>query len=251
MKKSRKEVEEIFNTWWGYLEQSTDYKKLCTSFQKERPALKLLNKFISTWRFFGDVHSSTFSQWWEAKRDVLTKDGRAAWNISETFIQDGHAVIDYINSVQIIRGAKTRKPTAEEFIEAFSTTKFPGYIYLKVSTHGDKKRDELGKEIFKIIREHKKSCHAGECRGIYDDLNTLRLGLNGPAGALKYERIRELKIYLDIYKNGRPDSRKFKFGNDDANYRKINDQYICAKRIIENVERGVFPGEFRPAVTKR
>jgi hypothetical protein len=252
MKKNQAEAKSIYELWWDYLKQSLDYEKLCISFQKNRPNLKLLNRFISNWKFFGDVHSDTFDRWWSEKKDTLI-DGerRAVWNVSETFIQDSGEVIAFIQALQRKRGEKVRKPTAEEFVKEFSTVNFPGYVYLKISTHCDRKREELEKEIFKVIKQHKKSCHDGKWGKIYDDLDTLRLGLNGPIGVLKHKQIESLKEYLNRYEKGRPDLKDYGYVNDSSEYRGLNDQYLCAERIIKNVEGGVFPGEFRTAKTER
>lgn len=243
--------KEVYKLWWDYLKKSPDYKNLCISFQENTTDLKLLNRFIWTWKFFGDVHGDTFECWWKKKRSLIDRGKRAVWNVSETFVQDSAEVIGYIQALQIKRGEKTRRPTADEFIKEFSTVNFPGHVYLKICTHSGKTREEFEKEIFEAIKQHKKSCHEGEWAEIYDALDTIRLGSNGPVGVLKYERIDTLRDYLNVYEKGRPDLKNYKFGNDDSNYRKLNDQYICAERIIKNVENGVFPGNFRTAKAKR
>lgn len=249
MKKIQQEA--VYKLWWDYLKKGPDYEKLCYSFQKNKPDPKLLNRFISNWKFFGDVHGDTFDRWWKEKHSFIDRSMRAVWNVSETFVQDSTEVIAYIKALQLRRGEKTRRPTAEEFIKEFSTVNFPGYVYLKISTHSGKKREEIEKEIFEAIKQHKKSCHEGKWAEIYDALNTIRLGLNGPVGVLKYDRIDTLRDYLNVFEKGRPDLKNYKFGNDDSNYRKLNDQYICAERIIKNVENGVFPGNFRTTKAKR
>lgn len=237
--------KKVYKLWWEYLKKSPNYKKLCISFQKNTTDLKLLNRFISNWKFFGDVHGDTFERWWERNNSLIDRSKRVVWNVSETFFQDSAEVIGYIQALQLRRGEKARRPTADEFIKKFATVNFPGYVYLKIATHSGKKREELEKEIFKVIKEHKNSCHGGKWAEIYDALDTLRLGLNGPVGVLKYERIDTLQEYLDAYEKGRPNIKNYKLGNDDPDYRKRNDQYICANRIITNVEEGLFPGEFR------
>lgn len=272
--------KEFYKLWIEYLKRSDDYKKFCEILKhnknlkkKKNPPLPIPGKFkhsrgyIGNFYIFGLIHDKqwTFEKWWKRYKGKAffhngfpVDDYISRWvlGVKEEFKPEG-IVEDYVNSLQsdmdiCIRKFKSynqgREPTLSEFKEYFLNELKDGnlsqYITIRIDPRGET-TDDILKQIKKFIREKRKNLQIRNREFKF-------IKYFKPSTKL---RLDELKKYLNVY-NLKQQIPKLKpkeiikkiNPNDDANdlevQRVYRDFYQKAKKIIQWVEHGFFPGPY-------
>lgn len=238
--------EQIYELWIEYLRRSEDYKILCEYVNKNGflslgatpESLKGKEFLPVTYLFFGDIYKQSFKE---------TFSKISTW--LETFSSLSSSVENYSNLIesdveQLISNLKRtnkREPNIYElknvivqFIKNSST------LYLKVELSNTTMKN-IKKRITEILKERKK---------IIKTIPSLMPNQN--------IRLEELERYLRIFdyrKDGldydkilsiEPHRKTTKNHENAEDYAKraFKRDLQYAKKIIKNVEKGLFPGEY-------
>lgn len=234
---------EILRLRVEYLKRSTLYGQLC-EFLRENKSVDfskgLPNKFqgqaglLANYMVFGDVHNTSFSidfavfvnQRWVELFDAAAHSPVADYS---EFIS---SAID--KSVKRFEAANGREPTLTEFRDYFTEAmKNAGQLYLRIDT-GDHNMRTLVKQFTQLVRKHRKN-------------NMFLFPTN-------YVKPDELGFYLEVYdlkakgltiKEIMQEKDPENKGNAVDTEREYKRFIQKAKRIISNVEKGVFPGNYQ------
>jgi hypothetical protein len=270
----KQNLKEVYRVWVEYLKESKGYKQYCetTEMRKTYP-LEVITcyswaeglsfsigldgaetDFLKLYLVFGDIHSSKFNyeRWWNNRMLKLIKyasqHAPSPILLADRFIRLYAATLSKETSDLIKRGRKRIPPA---FFKELLTRKLgtnKGSISLRVNSYY--RTDVLIKEFTKLVEKHKKR------HRITDETEDLFHNLLVPtpiAGRI----VSELEDYLKVFRY-RKDKQKW----IDI-IREMNKAYIDndgklidsgrilflgyhrkAKRIINNVERGIFPGKY-------
>jgi hypothetical protein len=279
-----KKLHDIYSLWWQYLCQSFWHRKFCEEMHKakiesaeipDNLSVKIIEKLESIheskikkglkinvppnsdilksyWEIFGNIHYGNFEKWWEKKKDSLRK--RCVFDLRDP------DVFEFFNFQSITRRKRfssNRFPTPEEILESITIDR--EYIFVAIPLR-DLTIGEIGKQIAQI-REQQKKKYPNKPKWLRE--NDIML-----EGKLEID---ELKRYLEyfILKNNneltgdklikKRDIEEEKIANEKGKeYNKTRDEiqrmiYADIKRaekIIENVEKGRFPGSYQPKIKK-
>lgn len=237
----KKNLKETYKLWVEYLKRSEDYKTVCQYVAQNKGQLSLAplpdglkgkERLVTTYLFFGDVYT-------KALDDIIFSI--EMWK--EIFSTDSSPIMDYSDLVEseidrivrIFKKSNKREPNINELKNVFSLSlKKSGAIYLKVEI-SVATREQLEKRFSKILTEQKKQLK--------------KIPSLSPPGT----SLEELELFLRVfdYRKERldwdkilsiePHSKKANFENTKRTFKRYL-QY--AKRIIKNVEKGIFPGEY-------
>ena len=236
-----------YELWWQYLQESENYKILLKWF-REREKDPLLpwpdgvNRSLGeTFSFFGDIYAVSFDEWWQRKRERDPGIGV----IEYTKQQMSHEFDATIS--EFTKSHDGREPNLSEFKELFFDKVFdhlPGCLPLRVCFHPSMSTKDLSNQFSKLIRTKR------ELPELQNYESELRRGWLLTSGRFRYD---ELKRYLQIYRLKKDDMKigdiieKYNLDNpgkqrfDEADfYQDIR----YAKKIVENVGIGCFPGDY-------
>lgn len=234
---------EYYALWWEYLKRSPDYKKFCklhSAKKQYKGPMKLFNQFFLNFKFMGDVHRFDFDDWWQNwQKDRMTSPSKI-WPAEDVIKEDIKKTIDYL------KWGKKRKPTLEKFSQHFLQDVIPDplYFYVKIPLIG-LSINEIKNQLFPILESKKKSALVKSIA-----MYTSAYDAKSPLSRL---RPGELRRYLEVYDmhiNDDPERHQ--------KFKKMKPEYIAAKsirrgyfsdlekarRIIKNVEKGIFPGKY-------
>jgi hypothetical protein len=267
--------KDITELWWEYLKRSERYGEFCQWWnQKEiSPLPNSLKKYHqglwNTYVNFGDVHSQSFEEWWQSELNNPFPS-----TIKTHYAKSGKCMVDYrtvigrdINKIyRKFKKEQDREPNINELIhnlELYMTHWKNERAYLLIE-YQHKSTEEISEEFHAYLREIKKDPAAKIVTKSIQGMKgkaTIKIRNGGSLST-----INELERYLDVYdykKEGLtiseiankiwtvlpPDSDPKKPEYDDR-YQSVNIQSTIkrdlqkAKKIIDNVAFGYFPGDF-------
>jgi hypothetical protein len=271
------EDKGLYKLWWEYLKRSERYKKYLEweqSFKskEETPLPADLEPYHQPlWnmaRHFGDVHAQSFAEWWEGELDN---------NLPSPFFpyysEPGKRISDARIAMEreidrVWRGFRRnngRDPKSEELIHGLKelmAQRADRRLYIVVEfLHGP--TEEIIQELREVLSQKKKE--PGTKKAAFEFK-----GAEGKPTSVE-PRVDELQRYLKVYdlrkkgltfpqiieKVGTPVQReifsKLKRGEllstvNSDHPQNIRRSYLRdlqkARKIIENVERGFFPGSY-------
>lgn len=280
MKETDKE-KRIYKEWIEYLRRSDDYKIFCDIIQKKKrsPSFPIPHKFKdskypSNYFMFGPIHSSewNFDEWWKYRKHALSllkglpvKNyiARKILKINDEWqatgiVEDLSQVFDRlfhscISTFKFYN--ENREPTLSEFKEYFCKQLKDGDaiyqdIVLRIDPRGEKTEIILS-ELKRIIKRKRQLAKV-----MTKELHS-KLYLKPTT---RHIRLDELERYRKVY-----DLRKKDFDprniiqmmnpKDDCEnpdvQRSYRDFFLKAKKIITNVESGMFPGAYDETTLRR
>lgn len=266
--------KEIYRLWFEYLRRSDDYREFCEWFRARHkdPSLPVPDKFkkdsrgglpsiVSTFVDFLDVHSCDFDDWWNGQKDRLERiKGSQQPGAVEDYVTGCGSIEDDLNlCIDVFKRLEGREPSANElkdwFLQAFLKGEGGRRMLLL--------RVDLAYEAKDIKAEFKKMMDSDLVKKKMADAQPrrwlLRHKSKKPTGK---PRIDDLQKYLDVYdmwkekvqsrQPGDPGGwdeiiRHFEPGrtaSDDTGRRVYLRYKQNAERIISNVEKGCFPGQY-------
>lgn len=206
---------------------------------------------------FGDIHNNAkfkkFENWWlywQKLRKI--KDAKDIKGIKiYDFERDFDSVINLYDKFKAHGSERTLQQFKSRFIAKaydYSHNLYRTKLYLKIDLLSPSTTEDLIKQIGKIIKRQRKTPYIRERRSSRNFEPALSSKVKE-----NYIRKEELWRYLEIYdykEQGLSMSDIIKeMGKDskDTNIRSIFHQDLKrAKKIIKNVELGVFPGKYQP-----
>ena len=225
-----------------------------------------LDSMLENFRVFGNVHSHSFENWWERQgqylKEVYDKYVGGDFDAGLIYIKFKRPVCGVEDYKEFIKrdigwciskfsSKNERKPTCHELgdslLERISNHK--GYVYLVVDVV-DKSLKDLTKQFEKIVRKHKQDTSIKQLK---EDQKRYFKPISNKD---EYIRIEEIKRYLKVYDLKKKGLRiqdiikEFKRTTKASPVDVQRAYYLDikrAKKIIENVEKGVFPGEYQPS----
>ena len=237
---NERELKEIYTLWIEYLKRSRQYISVCEHVDRNNSFLPLdsfpdelkdIKTLVTNYMIFGDIHKQTLEE-------TLFKIDM--WK--EVFSSLSSPVEDYSKRVEedmnrLIRTFKNRhgrEPNLDEFISDFlNFMRDCSFAYLRLNLSGAK-TDALKKGVALFLKERKKYIK--------------KIPSLLPSTGI---RVEELTRYLKIYDH-RENGRAWKAIMEDEAFGQKGDDILRglkrdvhkAKKIIRNVEKGVFPGNY-------
>lgn len=248
-----KNEKEYYRLWWEYLKRSDSYQRFCNWFRerKKDPNFPLPEEFKKTkngvahfvahYRSFvsADCGDFTFEDWWKWKKEAIEKD--KDWRRKNlvhdfcTFIEkDIHS---FINDFKRENG---REPTLLEYRDSFKDFQKNSALnthYLIIEIMFDKPK-ELLRELEKILKEKIKT---KSNKRYFDELRRYLAVYD--LWKETDEKGKKLFTMKAIIKKLGDKSQKAKAGDINVQ-RAFRSDLAKAKKIIKNVESGIFPGKY-------
>lgn len=249
--KSQEELKKIYETWWTALQLSEPYETFCEIMEM---AINLYGKkeFLSlyeiaerefadarkknfsnipadvwaleeNWQYFGNVHKTSFEQWWEQKKSSFTP--LPVLDLSDPTCLD-LLTLD-MAVLRFRRDHKNECPSEEEILRMLTGNIY--YVFIAVPRQG-LSIDEIRKEIIRIRNKQ-----GSLMPHLQPELNKGKI------------HIKDIKEYLKLYKM----VRKEHVSRSDlkSKYPTYGDyilEYLAkAEKIIRNVENATFPGDYQ------
>ena len=244
--------KEVYRLWREYLKESR-YAKFCERLRNYKgqglPEWFKSDPFSFHYWQWGDITIpfKTWWEWWSKKNsnqnvifDRHTQDIPKKKAVS---IYSGKGDTNFC--LNELRGRLGREPSAVEFIEFY--TKYiegnPDSTYLKVDHFETNDIEDLRDQFTKLIRKQRKiplGTNEVPAKEYVDNKKRWR------EPTKKNPPLRELRRYLDLYRQRVIHKvsiiqLELEGHNGDTVRRDIR----YAKRIIENVEQGYFPGDYQ------
>ncbi len=261
----------FLNLWWKYLKRSAIYKEYCESSREDNKEESLPKQFtipvkfeetgdiagvvdpqfLWNWYNFGDVHRNSFEKWWRGFKKV---DKTEAENIQGVETYNIKQEID--SCIESFKKSYGREPTLQEFKdELLYLTNNYDVSYLKINFMAPSTKEDLIKQLCDFVRNKLIDSFIRISRAAYHLT---------PFTVTKYRdsslRADELKRYLQVYDLDKKDVDmkdivkivKPEKNCDSVNViRAFNLDLERANNIIENVEQGIFPGDYQPKKRKK
>jgi hypothetical protein len=254
--------KELFRLWIEYLKRSPDYKEFCEWMAKKRKNPKLLPpikfhkdpktgsspKEISNYFSFGPVHDPrwSFDDWWiDHKKKLTYRKNYSIPRAVENYLEFIEKDID--SCVESFKRRKGRKPTLQKFRDYFLKRLNTETHFSFFMINNAESKEIIEAEFKKMLKERKRDPlikgHELSCKRRY-------------LPSTNYVRMDELRRHLRIY------DKKIKEGlkideiiktdeyyrtrkeKDEIARRLVYMDVTKAKKIIENVEHGIFPGKY-------
>jgi hypothetical protein len=215
-KHSEKDIKKLC---WDYLKRSDNFKEFC----EKRHELEVdyfgecYSPLVEYYKYFGNIFEQEFDDWWNGSR-------RNRWKSIGSY------------PVRDLQGANPKD------IRSIIKSE-PEYIIMAIPIAGKDDMASIARQI-KKIRDHYKKTPAAK-----DVEKRLRRFIM-PSTRIRYD---ELKLYLEVYdlkEKGlkmREVIKEIKPRENEKDVdirREFNRFYSNAKTIIENVEKGYFPGKY-------
>ncbi len=257
--------KDIYRLWWEYLKRSNNYKMYCEiktpiriiqrqdgiyiSAVMNSKTKKLSPKIISdeqfyliwnmqrNWDTFGNIFKTKFDDWWE-KRKIPNKE------LSVLPLNDPDICTKLPSFVEMnneLIKSKAKYPSPDQVLAQLIKSE-PNYIFLAVPMVGNVTMDEISTQIASIRLKYRNE-------PIYKLADYLYKRFKRPISRVRFD---ELKRYLRVYdlkQDGLtmkqiiaeidPDHKGF----DVDVMRSFRSYLQKAKKLIDNVEQGIFPEE--------
>ena len=268
MKETDKE-KKIYREWIEYLRRSDNYKNFCKIIQKMKrsPSLAFPLEFNNTrypsiYFIFGPVHSSkwNFDEWWNYRKHALSllkglcvedyiarkifkiNDGWQATGTVEDLSEVFNNLFDSCK-LEFKFYNNHREPTLSEFREYFCKQLKDRNIILRIYPRGEKTETIL-KEVKKIIKR-KRQLDKIATKELHS-----KLYIEPTTRHIRFDEIEKYRQVYDLRKKGIDPKGIIKILNPKDDYdnldvqRSYRDFYFKAKKIITNIEYGMFPGTY-------
>ncbi|MEE9913254.1 MAG: hypothetical protein K4571_16205 [Deltaproteobacteria bacterium] len=229
---------EYYRLWWEYLNRSSKYKEFCDNYGEleEEHFGEHYEVFSSYMRFYGDVFSRSFNEWCEEPRRIKGKLPRARPVLD---LRDKESYrSNYFKALKPDSNLAPSLPDPKKIHEIINNE--DQYIFLAVPVVGREDMATISEQIKKIRDKYRKTTTVKEAD------KELRK-FNMPSTRLRLE---ELKKYLNVYDHRKAGLKMEQVikelapaGKGDV-HREFNRFQKKAKKIIENVEKGIFPGKY-------
>jgi len=224
----------ILELWIEYLRRSDKYKAYCEQVRHRQACKDNHPGMFINYSLFGDVYSRPLE-------DILSSAND--WNAFFTPIYDyGELISDDIDAcIDHIKGKYNRQPTAEE-IKAFLVDRLsdPSALYLRIDLNDADGEGIIANFSRRLMITHKDIFQQGKQRKPFLH----------PSTRIRAEELRRyLRIYdynrqgismKDIIKKDAPSKDTSDIHVQRAYYRDLEN----AEKIIRNVEKGIFPGDY-------
>lgn len=249
----------LYRLWWEYLKRSDRYKKYIEWEEKVEQdkqlsiPKELMSYHDSLWwtaRSFGNVQKNKFSQWWKNEQA-----NKLPCPITLTFTTNSLPIIDYREVIdrdikKIYRKFKKeigREPSINELthnIKIYMNEESSEQLYLLINFQFNT-TDDITRLFHDILKKRKKECSTRE-----KEMKLKGMRLKTTTEKKHYE---ELQRYLAIYdacKSGKTISEIAREIEDKEDDIPGDTARICrrdrakAQKIIHNVEKGYFPGDY-------
>jgi hypothetical protein len=268
LEKSQKETTAL---WWEYLKRSDGFKKFCNDIDtycrnqgwnitssdlgrsvhmligpwwEKFPASIINEKYVSLLSIWGNVHRDSFDEWWKFSNRMKAKERELFPTVSNysSSVKD-----DLDKVVEKFECHNYRKPTLDEFkeeiIERLQSS--PTDLYLKVNYKKPDSIEDIKRLCGKLIQQKRREKNKSGFK--YERL--YRAADQLPSTKI---RLDELKRYLEIFDLFTHEkksmskvieimSAKTQLIIDERQYWRDLQK---AKKIIKNVENGIFPGKY-------
>lgn len=232
--------------WYEYLKRSTKYEDYCKAKLSPSNSQNPIDpqfKFYDIYNSWGDVFNTSFrvayKQFLRSQTKQKKEPVQKMGDIFRTMATD---------LIELVRRKQGREITRDEIVNFFEKLFQEGAIYIKIDlTKGSK--EEIVKNIERLLKKRSKEPGV---KGIH------RLNSANSFSRAKNIRINDLANYLRVYdlkKNGKSNKQIIKqlgtksdiaaLNSKDQNViRKYKLYHKNAKKIIDNVENGEFPGPY-------
>lgn len=239
--------KQIYALWWEYLKRSEKYKRLwnCRRTGKEKDRREA-NKLEDGFReevlvFFGDIHNCSFEKWWAD--DPLSK--------KENTVEDYFSQLPEEMNYVVEEWKRKRKSGGKQSLQEHMNLCFSDrvlshkQICLLITFGEPTNIDDVLEKIKRRLNDERKKL-INE-----DEFHESPLPLY-PTQPIRFGEIdRYLKVY-DLKNQQKPKLKnreiaKIVYSNRQWTgnlERALLIDFRKAKDIIDNVERGVFPGEY-------
>lgn len=260
--------KEVYRLWWEYLKRSEKYKFYCdieprvrivqkngSKDNKFRIAVKypekekLSTRIVSSeqfyyvwnmernWDTFGNIFKNKFDDWWE-KRKIPNKE-LPVLPLNDHDICAKLPLFMEMNNE--LKKSKVKYPSPDQVLAQLIKSE-PNYIFLAVPMVGNVTMEEISAQIASIRLEYRNE-------PIYRLADYLYKRFKRPISRVRFD---ELKRYLRVYDLKQagltmkqiiaeidPDPK----GDDVDVMRSFRSYLQKAKKLIDNVEHGLFPEE--------
>jgi len=262
--------KNLYRLWWEYLKRSDRYKKYIEWEEKVEQdkqlsiPKELMSYHDSLWwtaRSFGNVQKNKFSQWWKNEQA-----NKLPCPITLTFTTNSLPIIDYREFIdrdikKIYRTFKKeigREPSINELthnIKIYMNDKSSERLYLLINFQFDT-IDDITRLFHDFLKKRKKECLTREKEMIFKGMR-----LETTTKKKHYEELQRYLAIYDEFKSGKAiseiareiEDEKEDEGDDKPRppkYYVPDTERICrrdrakAQKIIHNVEKGYFPGDY-------
>jgi hypothetical protein len=239
--KDEQRLKELFKLWIEYLRRSDSYRQLCEfaktvdfvlpSFLPER--LKDKKELIDYYDALGDIFNSSFEELWARRQDYVSILDQA-----NSSVKNWASLVekDFDKCVSLFRKRHGKDPTLSQFKAMFlAMIRGSDGLYLKLR-FSKTRIEQIQKKLVPILEEYQK----GASRGFLHPTS--------------HGRPDEIRTYLQVYdydkKLPMKDIIRLMHPKDNVDDPVVLGNFYayraCANKIMENVEKGIFPGKFRP-----
>lgn len=241
--------KQKYELWWEYLLESNAYKAYCEFQRKKRkdPKLKWPRKKLpsmglsSTFAFFFDVFSNSFEDWWENKEDLHS--GIPIYGDKSMEYSKQQATYEFNSTIKRFFKSHGREPSLDEFRKVFIERLFdylPASFMIRIYMHPKQSNTELKKQFGKLLEEKISQ------PDVQNWEKELKKGWIPIVGRFRYD---ELRRYLGVYRlktSGMKIDDIMEKLDPNVTRNKVDfyQDIRHAKKIIQNVEDGCFPGEY-------
>jgi len=262
---SKKEKEK-YQVWWEYLKLSDDYKNYCSKpFIHRLKKAKIRNRppklvpplylyidvesgelpgdIFETYETFGDVHSSSFEDFWNKKGKFLKNDDKNS--IHE--LRDSFPFLcSWYETFHLkLNRQKKSWSSFKSYLEDTFTLE-GGRLFLEIDIY--KPIGKIKKEFDALLNSHLKKSNVAAYR------KKTKWAICRNRVYTPNLRLDEVKRYLEVLKiykiEGLRGKAAFKAVNPKGNYDDSDEVSAFhsdrrkGKRIVKNVEKGFFPGKY-------
>jgi len=225
--------KQKYELWWEYLLESEAYKAYCNG-EIDTPNASMGLRL--TFDFFGDVFSDSFENWWKNRKEKDPGIGVVEFSRQQAEYEFDKTVKEFLRS-------HGREPSLNEFRERYFDILFnhlPGSFLTRTFFSPNLSTKDLQVQFGKLIGNKRKSPK------IKKSEKEFKKGWLPIVGRFRYD---ELKRYLDVYRlkeSGMKIDEILEKMNPHVTRNKEDfyQDIRHAKKIIENVEDGCFPGDY-------
>lgn len=267
--------KKIYRLWWEYLKRSDIYSEICDMRSnkieyKEASGCYTLGEYCKKgyeahclskgkkpekrsdeeWnlisgnlRIFGNVINRDFDEWWDASNNWIRRYSSKKPSVIDL---GDHTIYGNKSQKKVLCENlpfpdKTKPPSPQKMLKEMASDQ--SYVLLAIPLVGETNMEDISSQI-KIIRDRYKK---------YESVKKADAELRVwflPTTRIRYD---ELKFYLEVYdlrKQGLKLTEVIKMKHpkenekDAAIQREFNRFHSNAKKIIKNVEKGYFPGNY-------
>lgn len=264
---NKDKLRSFYFLWWECLKRSKKYEQFCSSVRRSKAVLESLrylpngelNPLFNTYILFGDVFVREYEDFWgevepykdEAREVVVLRPDRLRKIISRAV---DFTIYDLESSTD--RSDSKFKENLSSHILSMIDISHGCLIAINFFT--DKKTKELARLIYQAVKEEKTRFFTRP-----DTIRSYERWMKRNWATSRYVYLDHISEYLQVFdlrKAGKtwweialemPHPRMPKDGNIDSEVFKaeikvdLQRKFRKAQRIIKNVEKGTFPGDYQ------